>query len=180
MTGQSAPFIPPLPNPPLEVIAVKRFFADYVIPSNQNVPWLNFLRALPDLYGVSKPGSCLVASVLAASYANIAGRLDSSSLRSKAVRQYGFALRSLKEALRTPEEACRNETILVTVLLGLYEVMMNKDASYNGMEKHLHGAVSLVKLRGQTLLETELGRQLYVQITYQSVSSSTAYCCCPN
>ena len=158
------------PKPPLEAIAVKRFFSDYVSCPNDFVPWMNFLRTLPSLYAAASPNSYLSAAVLAISYANLTERPSCRQMRSQAIGQYTRALQLLNEALRKPEEVAKDAMILTVTLFALYEAMMSEPGSqYKPVDKHFRGALALSKTRGQNLLETEDGRTLFFQVYFQGV-----------
>ena len=158
------------PKPPLETIAVTRFFSDYVPCPIDFVPWMNFLRALPLLYAAAASDSYLSSAVLAISYANLTGRSDSQSIRSQAIGHYTRALQLLNEALRKPEEVAKDAMILTVTVFALYEAMMGDHASqYKPVDKHFKGALALSKTRGQNLLDTEDGRTLFFQVYFQGV-----------
>ena len=158
------------PKPPLEAIAIKRFFSDYVSCPNDLVPWMNFLRALPSLYAAASPNSYLSAAVLAISYANLTGKPNCRQIRSQAIGKYTRALQLLNEALQKPEEVAKDAMILTVTLFALYEAMMGEPGSqYKPVDKHFRGALALSKKRGQDLLETEDGRTLFFQVYFQGV-----------
>jgi hypothetical protein len=54
--------------------------------------------------------------------ANLAGKVDSLSLRQSAGADYGRALQLTNAALRDPATAVQDETLAAICLLGLYEV----------------------------------------------------------
>ena len=72
----------------------------------------------------------------------------------EARQQYVAALNLIGAALRTPDQARKDSTILAILLLDLYEKITNKDPSFYGAwAAHLSGAVALVKLRGNEQFE---------------------------
>ena len=68
------------------------------------------------------PGSSLHAAVAAVAHANFAARYNVPELKVSAIRHYGEAIRGVRTAMQTPEQAQLDQTLGVTLLLELFEV----------------------------------------------------------
>ena len=170
--------VPPYsPLPPDQDIVIQRFILDYVPPEPEFVPWMNFMKPLPYLHASSLPGSSLSEVVLAVSYANLTGRVNSQSLRGRAMAQYGKALRVLNASLESPVEAIKNETILSVTLLSLFEAMMSDGGSREtSVNKHVCGALMLTRMRGRDIMSTDTGKNIFLQLYFQAVGTSSCHC----
>lgn len=77
----------------------------------------------------------------------------------KARQSYGMALRGLREALQTQTQAVQDETFAALVLLSLFEDITGER---NGLSSsHTAGFELLMKLRGESQLGNQLGRDLF-------------------
>ena len=103
--------------------AICLFFQDYIIESCGRCP--GYLNFLPELYGRSAENSLLTVAVLAASYANIAQKLDRHDITIKAMSHYRKALRQVSTVLSEKRESTSDTTMTSIMLLGLYEVVMD-------------------------------------------------------
>ena len=102
--------------------AICLFFQDYIIESCGRCP--GYLNFLPELYGRAAESSLLTVAVLAASYANIAQKLDRHDITIKAMSNYRKALRQVSTVLSEKRESTSDMTMTSIMLLGLYEVNM--------------------------------------------------------
>ena len=76
------------------------------------------------MYGRAAESSLLTVAVLAASYANIAQKLDRHDITIKAMSNYRKALRQVSTVLSEKRESTSDMTMTSIMLLGLYEVNM--------------------------------------------------------
>lgn len=85
---------------------------------------------------------------------------------SVARKQYIRALRSTNEALASPTEATRDETLAAILILCLHEGFATTDrrASSDNWTAHADGATALLKLRGTQQLETNTGLLLFLHV----------------
>ena len=81
-----------------------------------------FFEYLPALYAKSSSRSCLHSSVVAVALANYSCRFNNPEIKVAAASHYGQSVKRLNTAILSPEEARSDETMLATLLLGLYEV----------------------------------------------------------
>lgn len=73
-------------------------------------------------------------------------------------KSYGHALRLTNTALRNPDEAPKDTTMLSVLVLGLFEASM--DHSPRGLrawQQHINGAAELARMRGSAQFKTRPG-----------------------
>lgn len=73
-------------------------------------------------------------------------------------KSYGHALRLTNAALRNPDEALKDTTMLSVLVLGLFEASM--DHSPRGLrawQQHINGAAELARMRGPAQFKTKPG-----------------------
>lgn len=110
------------PEPSLHELALNRFFLDYVVSSDPLDRGQGFLEFLPNLYANASKDSCLRATVSAIALGNFAGRFQVAKAKAEAVESYGIALRDINSAIKDPEKARLDETVLSVYLISLTEV----------------------------------------------------------
>jgi len=99
--------------------AARYFFNDHVV--DQSVVSSAFFSTLPDLYSKAPVGSALVDGISAAGLACFSQAKKSPNLMSRAALNYAAALRWVNTAIVSPIAARSDETLIVVVLLALYE-----------------------------------------------------------
>ena len=85
--------------------------------------------------------------------------------------RYTATLHSVKLSIEDPARAGADETLMIVLLMGLYE---DKDASSDSVERwiqHIHGALALINLRGKNQLKTSVGRQLIVNLCTSTITN---------
>ncbi|KAL8839737.1 MAG: hypothetical protein Q9170_001608 [Blastenia crenularia] len=118
------------------------FYLNYVVGSTKP---FNFL--LP-FCSTSSKDQILNQSIDAVSLAYLNYQRHSLSAEEEARQHYASAIRSIGTALRSPNEAKQDSTILAILLLDLYEKITSKDSKHQtAWIAHLDGALALVKLR---------------------------------
>lgn len=144
-------------HPGWDVLAKQDFFANYVFGLARSYD------ALGILYQSSTPPPHLVASVDAASLAFFALRqhAPSGSIFRLAAERYVAALGLVNAALADPELSLADHTLQSILLLDLYEKLVNFKQSPTAVwMRHMNGAVSLIRARGEGNLLTYVGRRL--------------------
>ncbi|EGX91708.1 C6 transcription factor [Cordyceps militaris CM01] len=119
--------------------------------------------ALGILYQRTHPPDHLVASVDAASLAFFALRqfAPSSDLTKLATERYVAALHLVNAALADPVASLADDTLQSILLLDLYEKLFSRrQTSTRSCMKHMNGAISLIRARGEGNLQTYVGRRL--------------------
>ena len=122
---------------------------------------MNHLQFLPSLYSqcMDNPSSCLRWAVDATALITLGNEAKVPSLDVKARKSYGMALRGLRQALQSRTQAVQDETFAAVVLLSLFEDITGER---NGLSSsHTAGFELLMKLRGESQLGHQLGRDLF-------------------
>ena len=134
---------------------------------------MNHLQFLPSLYAqcMDDPSSCLRWAVDATSLITLSNEAKVPWLDVKARKSYGIALRGLRQALQSRSQAVQDETFAAVVLLSLFEDITGER---NGLSSsHTAGFELLMKLRGESQLGHQLGRDLFSFAYAQTVWIST-------
>ncbi|KAL4893058.1 hypothetical protein BDV59DRAFT_178331 [Aspergillus ambiguus] len=127
---------------------------------------VSHLGFLPSLYAICQEGeqygsatSCLRLAVDATALITLGNQVKAPSLIIKGRTSYGMALRGLRRALASREQAVRDETFATMVLLSLFEDITGER---NGLaSSHTAGFEILMKLRGEGQLGNAQGRDLF-------------------
>ncbi|KAI2488163.1 Fungal-trans-2 domain containing protein [Pyrenophora tritici-repentis] len=82
---------------------------------------------------------------------------------------YGTALSQLLRAIQNPEMALKDETILSTYLLALYEIFVGVTQGY-GFFYHVQGLLHLLRQRGPASFQTRQSMQIFHAIRYNSLT----------
>lgn len=123
---------------------------------------LRYLSYLSSNFATSSPPR---AAILAPALAIFAQELNQPALLRFAIAQYSTALEATNLALSAPKLAIQDGTLGSIILLGLFEALTFDDTkSPSSWTNHIDGALQLVKMRGDTQLETELGRSLFIDV----------------
>lgn len=133
---------------------------------------MHHLQYLPSLYAQCQDdaSSCLRWAVDATALIALGNEAKMPSLDVKARRSYGMALRGLRQALQSRSQALQDETFAAVVLLCLFEDITGER---NGLSSsHTAGFELLMKLRGESQLGHQLGRDLFSFAYTQTVRIS--------
>lgn len=121
---------------------------------------------LESLYKQSPADTPLIASVDAVSLAFFSFQFDYPQASAISREKYSTALPLLNEALRTPESATSDSTLLAVLLLDLFEKMTNNiPRSISSWMSHINGALALVGLREDPLLQDYTGLRLSTRLS---------------
>lgn len=126
------------------------------------------MLALPTLPANSE---VLLAAVDAVSAAQLAVNNRNYPLINRSRSLYGTALSQMLKAIQDPVTAVKDETLLSTYLLTLYEVFVGITQGH-GFFYHVQGLLHLLKQRGPSSFQSRMSLQIYHAIRYNSVSSS--------
>lgn len=154
------------------------FFANLVFSPRHPGVSRGLFDFLPELYAQSSSTSALTCATQAtalAAFGNIAGPDHKDQLSPLAWRTYGNALRELNSALTDPFLARRNETLMTVLLFCMAESLLiphsTTPSQASASTSHIDGAVSLLKLRGPCLLESEMSARLFLAVrTHMMIS----------
>lgn len=103
----------------LEENATNFFFNEYVVEKEHAVP--NIFHRLPGMYKSSKPSSPLFNILTALGLCCLSNTIQRPQIMLRANTKYAEALKSINASLRDPVLAKDDQTLLVVMLLGLYE-----------------------------------------------------------
>ena len=150
---------------PVEARATSFFLSKYVQGSS--------FEYLPGLYSPSGQEEHLSASVEAVGLASLANELCSVEVHKESEARYIRAIQATNAALRCPVSATKDCTLVSVLLLGLFEAITRKtQLTLYSWEKHVKGALALIKLRGHQQVDTHLGLQLLKQASARVVVSA--------
>lgn len=159
------------PNLPLSLDkqAFDAFFSFYV--SGCSKTW----HFLVPYYDEMKTPAHLQESLKAVSLAFFAHQVHSDAAVASARQKYGSALSLTAKAIKDPVLALKDDTILSSILLDLFEKFTNTApsdiATYTG---HVQGALALVKLRGLQTFNDSAGARLLVRLATNLLISCVA------
>ena len=129
--------------PSLEVRARDYFFAHFVVGAAKTYDFLE------PYYAKTPSNSHLLSSIDAASLAYLFVLTQSGLVLSNAKERYGLAMAKTREALASPSATTNDVTVVATVLLDMYEKMLNhKPLATKAWCSHIKGTLALAKIRG--------------------------------
>ncbi|CAI6337852.1 unnamed protein product [Periconia digitata] len=104
----------------------------------------------------------IATSMTALGLAGVASMYRDSTLKRECTKWYAKALKMTNDALRDPIEVKSDNTLLATMILGVYESTTN-DKSLVAWAHHVTGASSLLQMRGKGQFSTPAGRRMWLQ-----------------
>lgn len=122
------------------------------------------------LYDIWKPGSLtaerpldgVMASMTAVGLVGISQLTHSEEIIDSARKSYGTALCLTNVALKDPEKAIKDTTMLSILILGVFEMMAEPGLkTMKTWHDHINGAVELAKLRGVSQFRTRAGIRMF-------------------
>ncbi|KAJ4333544.1 hypothetical protein N0V95_009399 [Ascochyta clinopodiicola] len=111
----------------------------------------------------------LLAAIDALSAAQLAVNDRDRALVNRSRSMYGKALSQMLTAIQDPVLALKDETLLSTYMLTLYEVFVGVTQGH-GFFYHVQGLLHLVRQRGPASFNTRLSLQIFHAIRYNSLS----------
>ncbi|KAH6678204.1 putative C6 transcription factor [Halenospora varia] len=160
LTLQSGPYSLPMS---IEVQARHAFFANYVTGSRAN-SW-DFLKIY---YNPADAPDFLKTTIDAVSLAYLASKVYSEAVVRAAKEKYVSALSLTTKALRSPDTARKDSALLTSLLLDLFEKIMNEElrnGNNNAWTNHVDGALTLVKLRGLGEFQGDMALRVLVRLS---------------
>ncbi len=153
----------------LDVQARDAFFAQYV--AGTTGKW----SFLTQFYMPSNSSQCLTLSLEAVSLAYLSHQVYSEVATINARKKYISALQITNKALKCPEEATQETTVVAALLLDLFEKITNSSAQHDkSWVGHVNGALTLVKLRGLNNFQDPYTLRVIVRLTTNFIISSVA------
>ncbi|MCJ1376753.1 hypothetical protein MMC20_007998 [Loxospora ochrophaea] len=145
------------------------FYNNYVVGASKP---LDFLLAF---YSPTSKDELLDRSVDAVALAYLNWQQRSRIAEEEARKHYILALGLTSTALKTPDLARKDSTLLAILLLDLYEKISNKDPDFHGAwVAHLSGALTLVKLRGDQQFKDPNTLRMLMRLSTTLLISSVA------
>jgi len=131
-----------------------------------NGPSKGYLHNLVELSQTQTLEDNLTTSMRAVGLAAYAHSAQAPSLLQNARYQYIKAIQLTNAALRSPEDATKDSTLMAIQVLGIFETITGcKQRSFKDWSEHLFGAAAVIKLRGPNQINTRSGRHMLIQLT---------------
>ncbi|KAH7087434.1 hypothetical protein FB567DRAFT_525027 [Paraphoma chrysanthemicola] len=141
----------------VEDVALCHFMLSYIPASHFDY--------LPLVYAHSASDAILPASVQAASIATLARKIGRDDVLNTARKSYAKALSETNASLADPVLAVKDATLISVLLLGLFEaIVWSGTRTPESWTTHTRGALALIKIRGAQQMESETGRNLFLQV----------------
>ena len=107
----------------------------------------------------------LLASMRALGAASLSLMLGTAIIRTKAVKQYIYAIQALNTALQDPVIAVEDSALPRVLILEHYEMTAGTErSSIQQRAGHVQGTVTLLELRGLDQVSSTYGRLLLLQV----------------
>lgn len=149
--------IRPSINDPLDDVAVTFLLSHCIQGSN--------FEYLPVLYTACDINSVLSSALKAVGFASLSLYASRFELRHQALTFYSQAITKVNKALTSHDSAQHDDVLASIMLLSLYEALtLCKTRDTKAWSSHVHGAWSLVILRGPQQLQSKVGLELFKQI----------------
>jgi len=163
------------------------FFGNYSSRPSKN--FRSVYEDIPALCDFEPSNSPLIYIVKALGLAGLSCHTETSGMEVAARAWYDKALQKINSSLRDRELVKGDQTLLVVLLFGLYEVCItpstlqrpeadpdqtntcNTPRSMKYWLNHVNGAAALLALRGEEQLDSEFGRTLFIHTRTQIVSA---------
>jgi hypothetical protein len=156
---------------PVESQALSFFFAHHKIEATDVLG--GQYEFLVDMISRDDLEPVLQSSIRATSLACLANSTKSEALMKRARQAYGDALVGTNNALRSPESAVKDSTLVSVVLLGQYETFTFEGKSGTpDQAKHTAGACTLLSLRDRDNFKSRRGLQIFEQVYRISVMAA--------
>ncbi|KAF2677626.1 hypothetical protein K458DRAFT_491691 [Lentithecium fluviatile CBS 122367] len=145
------------------------FYSNYI--SRPSKKAVTVYESVPALYLASPNDSALLYVITALGLAGLSHHTETYGMETAAEVWYNKALHEVHRNLRDLALAKEDLTLLVVLLLGLYETnTCRTPRSMKSWLRHTRGATVLLELRGETQLDTEFGRTLFAHSRAQIIA----------
>ncbi|QDS71715.1 hypothetical protein FKW77_008552 [Venturia effusa] len=152
--------------------AVGFFFKNLVQMPRSKDSLRGYVEVLGPMYLSAKPDSLLHQATQALALASLSNGRKSPLLRVEARKIYGNALREVGLAIKDPQAARSDEVLMSIMLFSLYEAITSTDESRTVWTRHINGAVTLVKLRGEEQLKNPTSLHLFRAVRASMLTAS--------
>lgn len=132
------------------------------------------MEVLGPIYMTESSNSILHQATHAVALASLSNGLRSPLIRMEARKLYAKALRETGEAIKDLAQAKSDALLMAILLFSLYEsITASKDAR-TVWTRHINGAVTLVKLRGEEMTMNPTSLHLFRAVRAHMVAAFTA------
>ena len=159
-----------IPNPQqsIETTALQFYLEGTIVEPSAEGRYLGHLEMLPKLYLKAPVDSALAkvtnATCLAA-FSNFGP--ENSPIMQKALVAYCSAVATLHQAMKSPELRMKNETLMAVMLMQALECLLSwYKAPKEQWAFHHIGAVTLLKQRGNPVLEDPLASRIFMVVRH--------------
>ncbi|KAK5047976.1 hypothetical protein LTR84_006166 [Exophiala bonariae] len=142
---------------PIQDVAVTFLLNEYIRGSQ--------FAYLPDVYSNIETTGVLSSTIKAAGLASLSLSRRQPALLDKALKFYAEAITDVNNALQSQEAAQGDDVLASIMLLSFYEALtLRKPNSPKAWSTHVHGALSLVALRGRKQFQSKIGLEIFKQV----------------
>jgi hypothetical protein len=120
-----------------------------------------YMEILGPMYLKASASSILHQATHALALAALSNGQRSPLIRTEARKMYANALKETGDAIRDPKQARSNELLMAILLFSLYETITSTDNSRQLWTRHINGAVTLTKLRGEKMTSDPVSLHLF-------------------
>jgi hypothetical protein len=158
--ADSATLCYPSLTDPLEARASCYFRATFIIGQSRSFKYLE------DYYQQEEMTTHLSLCIQAVGLACLSKAVRSTKMENHARRIYVLAINSINTALECQVLSRQDTTMAAVLLLDEFErIIPPLNRSGNAWSKHLEGAAALMKVRGAGQFETQIGLEMFAQIS---------------
>lgn len=161
---------------PLQEKGTAFFFSRYVAKDSSCYENYAFIYDVWRPPGLSKRGTersdCVTASMAAVGLSGLSHLTRSSETMNLARQSYGIALHLTNSAIRDPNDAVKDSTMLAVLILGTYEFVSGRTpATMRAWQEHVNGAATLACMRGPRQFATKAGTQMFLMLCHSLLIS---------
>lgn len=155
-----------------EALGTAVFFSQYIRTTDMALDPGFFHFAQPVLDNSESDVHGVTACMAAVGLAGMANVENQPHLIDEARKYYVRGLSSTNAAIRDPQEAVKDTTLLSIMVLGFYEqIACLSKKSLRAWIDHINGAAELVRMRGHQQVTYETGLQMFLQFSHGLVIS---------
>lgn len=165
----SSPILAPTQS--IDERTAHHFVSNYVLVPPQGTQRGYFEFVIP-LIKAENPSPHFKLAFEACALAYFSNRMGNAAhLEKEALAKYVRALATTGRAIHDPYESKQDGTIAAVLLLSLFENITARHFGMLAWSTHTEGAIQLVQSRGREQLNTKVGRDIFVTVRTQQVST---------
>ena len=158
--------------PSIEEQATQHFFKSFALPSPSKETTRGFFEVAESMFDRAEQDSPVRLATQAVAIVVAAKRPGQVYLAQLAARVYGKALAATQQAMQEPVDATSDTTLLTILLFSLYESITSSDHSKSAWNKHIDGAVAIVKARGVEQFKNPESLSLFRAVRTQMITNA--------